>query len=254
MVHQENGGVSKARNKGLEMAQGDFVVFVDADDRLTSDALDYECHEMTDDIDMVMAGYERIEDEKTCTFVPKDMEQRIIQNREEALTMMYRPLWFPYQGYLWNKMYRRSIIEKHHLRFDEKIFFNEDRLFVTQYLCHISGKVVYSSHVVYEYFERSGSAMTAMKKGYNLKFITDIKGYAGMRNAILATQSSPSLRELANVGILESYRNVVNTLVDGGYSRRHAQLKLMWEYCKILGLSRLMGDIIIPHFKRSIRR
>ena len=250
VVHQENGGVSKARNAGLEKAQGEFIVFVDADDSLPIDVFEYECSLMEESVDMVMSSYWPINENDTLVKPVDEDEKRLFLNREEALVMMYKPIWVKYQGYLWNKIYRREIIERHHLRFDEKIFFNEDRLFVTQYLCRIKGLVVYSNHVVYHYYLRSGSAMSSLKSGYNLKFITDIHGYAGMRKAILSIKPSQELKLLARKGILSSYTNIFRTLTKGGYPPRQARIKLMWEYVKILGPFRVFVDIIVPHFAR----
>lgn len=248
VVHQQNGGVSRARNKGLQLAKGGWVTFVDADDRLHADALEYYNQQVCDGVDMLMAGYRKVNDGHTEDFVA-ETKMRCL-DREQALTMMYRPIWFPYQGYLWNKCYRKSIIEAYHLHFDEKIFFNEDRLFVTQYICHASGKIVYSSKVVYDYFVRRNSAMASLSKGYNLKFITDIMGYGGMRKAIQAIHPSKEILQLADAGILDSYRGVFMHLIKGGYSPRRARVRLMWRYMRILGLRRLLHDILLPHFRR----
>ena len=92
--------------------------------------------------------------------------------------------------------------------------------------------------------------MASIKKGCNLKFFTDIKGYEGMRKAIRSIQPSPSLLKLADQGILDSYRQIERILVSGGYPRRKAQIRLMWIYLRILGPIRLTQDIILPHFDR----
>lgn len=250
VVHQRNGGVSKARNKGLQMAQGSLITFVDADDQLHADALEYYKQQAIDGVDMVMTGYCQVRGGRVETFADEGKEK--CMDRVQALTMMYRPIWFPYQGYLWNKCYRKSVIDAHHLRFDEGIYFNEDRLFVTQYLCHTTGKVVYSSKVVYDYFVRNESAMASLSKGYNLKFITDIMGYGGMRKAILTIHPSKDLMQLADDGILESYGNILAHLIKGGYPSRLAQVRLMWMYMRILGPRRLFHDIILPHLSKRI--
>lgn len=249
VVHQANAGVSSARNVGLNNAHGKWITFLDADDRLKNNALEYYADHVNENIDMVMAGYVSLDDESNVIFEPQTHEDFLL-DKEQALTMMYKPMWFPYQGYLWNKCYRKSLIDAHHLRFDERIFFNEDRLFVTQYLCSILKEVLYTSSVVYEYCKHNGSAMSSLKKGYNVKFFTDLKGYEGMRKAIRSILPSPSLLKLADQGILDSYRQIERILVSGGYPRQKAQIRLMWMYFKILGPIRLAKDIILPHFER----
>lgn len=251
VAHQRNRGASAARNVGFAMARGEWITFVDADDSLHADALEYYRQQTCNGVDMVMAGYKQVNEGHVEMFAEEGKEQRM--DREQALTMMYRPIWFPYQGYLWNKCYRKSVIDAYCLRFDEKIYFNEDRLFVTQYLCHATGKIVYSSKVVYDYFVRSGSAMASLNKGYNIKFISDIKGYAGMRTAIRSIHPSKELLVLADEGILKSYRQIESHLLAGGYPRRRALRKLMWAYLRILGVRSLLYDIVIPHFRLKLK-
>ena len=252
VVHQANGGASRARNVGLNNANGEWITFLDADDMLKNNALEYYADHVNEDIDMVMAGYVNVDDISQVIFEPQTHED-VLLNKEQALTMMYEPLWFPYQGYLWNKCYRKSLIDDYQLRFDERIFLNEDRLFVTQYLCGVLKNVLYTTSVVYEYCRHVGSAMASLKEGYNTKFFTDILGYEGMRKAIRSIHPSPSLLQLADRGILDSYRQIERKLVTGGYPLRKAQIRLMWIYLRILGPIRLMKDIIFPHFE-GLRR
>ena len=251
LVHQNNAGVSVARNKGLQLAQGNWITFCDADDRLHGDALEYFIDEAVEGVDMVMAGYDLVKNGQTKVFI--DEEKRECIGRERALMMIYQSAWFPYQGYLWNKCYRKDLIAAHHLRFDERIYFNEDRLFVTQYLCHTTGKTVYSSKIVYDHRLHDGSAMSSLNKGYNIKFLTDMRGYAGMRKSIRSIHPSKELLALADEGILISYRQIESHLMRGGYPRWRTLGILMWKYFRILGLGSLLHDIVIPHFRSKLK-
>lgn len=251
VLHQRNGGVSVARNKGLQLAHGNWITFCDADDRLHGDALEYYIEQAVEGVDMVMAGYDLVKNGQTKVFIDEGKRECI--DRERALMMMYRSAWFPYQGYLGNKCYRKDLIANYHLRFDERIYFNEDRLFVTQYLCHTTGKTVYSSKIVYDYRIHDGSAMSSLNKGYNFKFLTDIKGYAGMRKAIRSIHPSKELLTLADEGILISYRQIESHLLGGGCPRQRTLRILTWEYLRILGLRSLLYDIVIPHFRSKFK-
>ena len=60
VFHQENAGVSAARNKGLDEAKGEYVNFVDSDDWVETNALEEYISHMSDDVDFVVSGFQNI--------------------------------------------------------------------------------------------------------------------------------------------------------------------------------------------------
>lgn len=137
LVDQPNQGVSATRNHGLDLARGSFLQFVDCDDYLqpnatqllVSTALEQDC-------DLVISPYTMVHppkgDKPERTQVYSLLPEGLYIQHEFVLQLMERPTSF-YFSVLWNKLYRRSIIEAHHLRFDPKIHWSEDLLFNCQY-------------------------------------------------------------------------------------------------------------------------
>ena len=82
---------------------------------------------------------------------------------EEFLKELFLENKLPYLGYVWDKLYYRSIIEKYQLCFDEKIKLNEDRLFVLTYLFHCKG-VVFNESIVYCYRQQSKGVIFSTRK------------------------------------------------------------------------------------------
>ena len=175
VFHKKNGGVSSARNVGIDNAIGDWIFFSDADDELFPNGLSILYASIGHNVDLVMAGYERYSNDGKLAYSMPIRSHRIL-NRKEGVRNMFRPLYYEYQGYLWTKLFKREIIQLG-VRFDERIYFNEDRLFCVNYLCLQKGNVFYTTTPVYKYYERSSSAISTLKKEFNYKFLTDFDSY-----------------------------------------------------------------------------
>ena len=184
--HQENQGVSGARNVGLKNAQGEWIYFPDADDIVMSDAYSMMLAIAGEETDYVMCGYEVYDEKGQCTYAISIRQQKNI-DRDAALMEMFTSTDYRYQGYLWNKLFKASIIKENNLSFVRGIKFNEDRLFNVSYLCQIKGKVTYTTTPVYKYIERSTSAMASLTQRYNPDFITDLDAFVKMRRELSKT-------------------------------------------------------------------
>ena len=167
VIQKENTGVSDSRNRALDRARGKYLQFLDSDDWITPDATrlfvraaeEYGC-------DMVISDFYRVVGERLS---PKgDIEEEGVLTREEfAAHMMENPADF-YYGVLWNKLYRRDIVEEHKLRMDTDISWCEDFMFNLEYiryakvfyalqgwrkgLCRIFTKTVKMKLNVFEYY------------------------------------------------------------------------------------------------------
>lgn len=148
VIHKSNGGISSARNAGLEMARGEWITFCDNDDVVSTLWIERMMRIVEDGTDILpMCAYSRD---------PKDLGQcksleginpRIRYNTSDYLHFYEKGL----AGFVWNALYRRDIIERHHIRFPERRDIgdiNEDLVFQMNYLPYVQG-LAYTGHYDY---------------------------------------------------------------------------------------------------------
>lgn len=155
VIHKENSGVSESRNMAIAQAHGEYLQFLDCDDWITPDATKLLVRAAKEEqADLVIADFYRVIGERLSH--KGDIEIDGVMDQEAFVgCMMEKPADF-YYGVLWNKLYRRDIIMKHHLQMNPEISWCEDFMFNLEYIRY--AKVFYALHApIYYYVKRKGS-------------------------------------------------------------------------------------------------
>ena len=154
-VHKENGGVSSTRNLALDMATGDYIQFIDVDDWLPFDSTKLMVRAIEEEkSDLVVGDFYRVVDGKSSK-KGSIRKGGVMTLGEYADRMLLTPADF-YFGVLWNKLYKKKIIDEFDIRMDANISMSEDAIFNLQYLQHTSLISILKSPVYY-YVKSEGS-------------------------------------------------------------------------------------------------
>ena len=156
VIHQKNGGLSAARNAGLDVARGEWIGFVDSDDYIAPEMYEtlYKAVQSTG-ADLALCDYAEVDETGAlCPPMHISLAEQVFTGREllkNATDTMIQPAW--------NKLYRRAIFAQ--LRYPEGKL-NED-LFLIPEVCLQIQKAVVVPKALYYYVQRGGSIMSGNK-------------------------------------------------------------------------------------------
>lgn len=157
VINQENLGVSSARNNGLSKASGDYIVFVDADDWLEQDYLSVLINDIViNDADLVCGGY------YDYSVYAKRLPINDFKGRTTVLKtdeMMYALL-NGTGGVPWAKLYRKAIIDKFSIRFNNQVKMSEDLVFNLEYVSYCK-KIIINQYHGYNYNRLNNTSVSS---------------------------------------------------------------------------------------------
>ena len=140
-IEKPNGGLSSARNTGLDNASGEFIIFIDSDDWLMPSYVEEMICAFEDDVDIVIGKYKNQDNDFGVISEPNYKENitRVFKDKEKEKEILERHLAaYPNSGYLintslmpvWKNVYKHEFIKRHNLRFvSEREVMAEDYVF-----------------------------------------------------------------------------------------------------------------------------
>ena len=124
LISKENGGVSSARNLGLDQSVGEYIFFLDGDDKLHPDCLKKLLEKMTPETDIVFCDYAEVDDEGFASdLVLQHKHYEGIVSHTEAMEDLFKAHIYP--RVVWGKLYRKTLWDDHrfnHMAYSEDTF------------------------------------------------------------------------------------------------------------------------------------
>lgn len=213
VIHKENGGVSTARNRGLDIAKGEYIVFVDADDFLEPITLEKMLYSIqTTGADIAIAGkiIDFIEEDRSI-IQPLEMEG-LFNNKIDIASSIYYLNKSQNFDVLWNKMYKRDIIFKNHIRFEIFATTSQDLIF-NKYVFEKATSIVLIKEAFYHYIKSNEeSIVTRYHKDMYLimsrryKCVTELFEYFELKAPEHISWLDNAFLGMMNVTVLNLYR------------------------------------------------
>lgn len=177
VIHKKNGGVSSARNAGLDMATGEYIMFCDADDYVRNDWVENLHSAIVElDADFVASNWIMSDDnrEEICCSEYRSNNTILTTQQDKYDYIMFSVLTEKTGWAVWTRIFKAKIIKENKIYFCESCEnFAEDLDFVLQCVLY-SKKVSNIDYAGYYYYQRSDSMMNTVKNNLKLNALNEV--------------------------------------------------------------------------------
>lgn len=238
LINKKNEGVSATRNRGIEVATGEFIMFLDADDWIEKEACEILLNKIINsNADIVFCNH-IMEFEHNNKKVSMNISDQIINNKDikekiilpliEEEDMKSEHLRAAFRG-PWGKLFKKSIIDDNNIRFKEDLIIGEDFMFNLEYLKY-SNNVIVDERYLYHYRLNNGSALNKYRGDFWIiykKILINLENY--LEESLGDMDYSKRLNKLKLKYLLICIKNEANPLNKKSLKKRKEYIKNICE-------------------------
>lgn len=219
VVHKENGGLSSARNAGIEIAKGKYLGFIDSDDYIEDDMYELLYNNiLKENADMSICGIYDVYEGKEPKILPEAYQ---VLNKVEAMELVLEAQLFSVHAV--NKLYKKELFKE--LRYPENII-TEDAAVILDIL-EKTTKVVADSHQKYYYFHRENSIST---DSFSEKNIDTINVWQKNEDWILTKY--PQLEQVVHTRVCWAYFIVLDKILVSHSEKKYVGTKQIIRFLR----------------------
>ncbi len=212
ILHKPNGGLSDARNFGMQHAIGDYLYFIDSDDWIEPNLLEVCVESLTNHkTDFVIFGYHLDNENELGNLISSEAKthhEKVYSQKERNLDISADTL--SLMGYAWNKIYKTSFIKENNLHFEKGVSLVEDILFNAR-VFEFSDKIQFIDHALYHYINRPAASL--IKTFHKNSFELYLKKNLALHTFLNVWQMPKTqLNSVLANGIISGIRYCVNNM------------------------------------------
>lgn len=217
VFHQENQGASAARNKGIELSKGRYIVFVDSDDSVSDNYVECICaicEKQQADLIQFDAYIKKAEEVSKREF---KIKEGYVELDDYFYHVLNQEVNEP-----WDKAYKADIIRRNGICFNTSMTVGEDVYLTLDFLSYV--KTVYVLHEAYYYYERNDAGICSNAK---LKHLDDLELlYENMKKFVKKMNLSEEAKHIAASAMLKGLFRTIGLVIKGGEKKRNIILKM----------------------------
>lgn len=173
-VFQKNQGASEARNKGIEMAQSEWITFIDADDIILPNYLEALLQfKSKKNVDLVCGGYFEMNQRFPEGIPLHDFKNHLKYTSIIQPQVFIENIFNGLTGVLWSKLFRKDIIISRKLKLNRDLKLSEDLIFVLQYVKH-TNEIGLIDQFIYKYNRLHENGLSS---AYDLTYLDTIEEF-----------------------------------------------------------------------------
>lgn len=170
VIHKENGGLSSARNAGLRIATGEYVLYVDSDDYIELDACERFMTVMSDDVDFVVGACRMMKGSRSYLLTHDNLNENTVYDVKEFVIRSVKNN--DWNCYIVLNFFRRDFLISNNLFFRNGYLLEDMEILPRIYLR--AKKVMYVNYPFYNYIVRSDSLTTSENIGEKRTYASKI--------------------------------------------------------------------------------
>jgi glycosyltransferase involved in cell wall biosynthesis len=216
VFNKQNGGVSSARNTGLNNASGEWICFIDSDDYVEQNHLEQLATDVEENVDFIMHGKYGNSKSSHPNYNFKIVDTANKQELFEAFKISPN-------GQPFSKLFRHTVIKKYNINFAEEVKISADVLFVLEYLSKVD-KLKYRNSITYHYIRYKDSL--SHKITYNYR--SDYAGFKKINNILYYDFNLPAID--THTHLKRTYLNFLLRAVHGLNSNTYTKSERLYKY------------------------